>query len=114
MQLKHSVVFIKKHAGTFGDIGVLSFNGNKIITTGMGGAILTKSKKFFDKAKHIAATSKVKKKWEYVHDQLGYNYRLPSINASIGLSQMKRINFFLKKRNLFKKYKKEFSNLNFL
>ena len=105
----------KKHAGTFGDIGVLSFNGNKIITTGMGGAILTKSKKFFDKAKHIAATSKVKKKWEYVHDQLGYNYRLPSINASIGLSQMKRINFFLKKkRNLFKKYKKEFSKLNFL
>lgn len=105
----------KKHAGTLGDIGVLSFNGNKIISTGMGGAILTKSKKFFYKSKHIAATSKVKKKWEYIHDQLGYNYRLPSINASIGLSQIKRINFFLqRKRNLFKKYKKVFSKLNFL
>ena len=105
----------KKHAGTFGHIGTLSFNGNKIITTGMGGAILTNNKKIYLKAKHLAATAKVKSKWDYIHDMLGYNYRLPSLNASIGCSQMKKIEILIqKKRRLFKMYKKAFSRNDFL
>ena len=103
-----------KHAGTFGDIGILSFNGNKIITTGMGGAILTNNKKIYLKAKHLAATAKVKSKWDYIHDILGYNYRLPSLNASIGCSQIKRIKTLInKKRKLFKIYKKAFLGREF-
>jgi len=105
----------KKHAGTFGNIGTLSFNGNKIITTGMGGAILTNNKKIYLKATHLAATAKVKSKWDYIHDILGYNYRLPSLNASIGYSQMKRIKILIKKkRQLFKMYKIVFSKSDFL
>ena len=105
----------KKHAGTFGHIGTLSFNGNKIITTGMGGAILTNNKQIYLKAKHLAATAKVKSKWDYIHDMLGYNYRLPSLNASIGCSQMKKIKILInKKRALFKIYKKAFSKSVFL
>ena len=101
----------KKHAGTFGHIGTLSFNGNKIITTGMGGAILTNNKQIYLKAKHLASTAKIKSKWDYIHDMLGYNYRLPSLNASIGCSQMKKIKILInKKRELFKMYKKVFSN----
>ena len=107
--------FNKKHAGTFGHIGTLSFNGNKIITTGMGGAILTNNKQTYLKAKHLAATAKVKSKWDYVHDVLGYNYRLPSLNASIGCSQMKKIKILInKKRKLFEMYKKVFSKSEFL
>ena len=103
-----------KHAGTFGKIGTLSFNGNKIVTTGMGGAILTNNKKLYLKARHLAATAKVKSKWDYIHDVLGYNYRLPSLNAAIGYSQMKKINFLIsKKRKLFQIYKKAFKGSNF-
>ncbi len=105
----------KQHAGTFGNIGVISFNGNKIITTGMGGAILTNDKKIFNKAKHLAATAKVNSKWDYVHDEMGFNYRLPSLNASLGCSQLKKIKSLLqKKRKLFKIYKKTFSKISFL
>ena len=105
----------KKHAGTFGNIGTLSFNGNKIITTGMGGAILTNNKRTYLKAMHLAATAKVKSKWDYIHDILGYNYRLPSLNASIGCSQMKKIKTLIKKkRQLFKMYKIAFSKSDFL
>ena len=104
----------KKHAGTYGKIGTLSFNGNKIITTGMGGAILTNNKGIYLKAKHLAATAKVKSKWDYIHDVLGYNYRLPSLNASIGCSQMKKINILINnKRKLFRTYKKVFSKFEF-
>ena len=94
-----------KHAGTFGQVGVLSFNGNKIITTGMGGAILTNSKKLYERANYIASQAKQKSKWEYIYNGIGYNYKLPSINAALGLSQLKRINKLINaKRNLFKKY----------
>ena len=104
-----------KHAGTFGNAGVLSFNGNKIITTGMGGAILTNNKKIYMKAKHLAATAKLNSKWDYIHDEIGYNYRLPSLNASLGCAQLQKIkNLLSKKRKLFQKYKISFSNLKFL
>ncbi len=109
--------FKGKHAGTFGDLGVLSFNGNKIITTGGGGAILTNNKRFAEKAKHLSSTAKLKTKnhWDYVHDDIGYNYKLPSLNAALGLAQMKKLNkLIFKKRKLFKKYQKEFEkDLNF-
>jgi len=98
-----------KHAGTFGQVGVLSFNGNKIITTGMGGAILTNSKKLYERANYLALQAKQKSNWEYIYNEIGYNYKLPSINAALGLSQLKRINKLINsKRNLFKKYLNSF------
>lgn len=95
----------KKHLGTFGDIGVLSFNGNKIVTTGMGGSILTKNSQYAKKAKHLISTSKIKHKWEFIHDEVGYNYKLPNINASLGISQLNKIKkLLLHKRKLYKKF----------
>lgn len=101
----------KKHAGTFGDVGILSFNGNKIITTGAGGAILTNSKLMFDKISDLATLAKKKKKvFEYKF--VGYNYRMASINASLGLSQLKDIKLRIsKRRKLYQKYSKIFNKL---
>ena len=102
----------KKHLGTFGDVGCLSFNGNKIITTGGGGVVLTNKKNLANKIKHLANTAKIKHKWEYIHDDIGYNFRMPSLNAALGLAQIEKINIFLKaKRKLFHKYSKNFSKL---
>ena len=107
--------FLKKHAGTFGDIGVLSFNGNKIITTGGGGAILTNKLNLFNKARHLAQVAKKKHEYEFIHDELGYNYRIPNINAALGCSQLKRLNTFIKKkRKLFSNYNLYFSNVKYL
>ena len=72
-------------AGKFGLLSSFSFNGNKIITSGGGGCIVTQSKLLHSKAKHITTTAKSSKNWEYIHDELGYNFRLPNINAAIGL-----------------------------
>ena len=100
----------KKHAGTFGDVGILSFNGNKIITAGAGGAILTNSQVMFDKMSDLATLAKRKKKvFEYKF--VGYNYRMASINASLGLSQLKDIKLRIsKRRKLYKEYSKIFNN----
>ena len=84
-----------KHTGNFGDIASLSFNGNKIITTGGGGMIITNNKKLFNKAKHIISTSRKKHKWMIEHDDIGYNYRMPNINAALGLAQIENINQYL-------------------
>tara|TARA_X000000950_G_scaffold288665_1_gene406623 strand:- start:2961 stop:4130 length:1170 start_codon:yes stop_codon:yes gene_type:complete len=101
----------RKHVGTFGDIGILSFNGNKIITTGGGGAVITNNKSLADKIFNLSTIFKKRHKWKYEYDNLGYNYRMPSLNAAIGLAQMKKLNMFLsKKRNLYKKYEKRFNN----
>ncbi len=95
----------KKHLGTFGDVGCLSFNGNKIITTGGGGMIITNKKGLARKIKHLTTTAKLKHKWEYIHDEIGYNFRMPNLNAALGLAQIEKIQIFLKaKRKLFKKY----------
>tara|TARA_B100001063_G_scaffold239717_1_gene263658 strand:- start:2732 stop:3904 length:1173 start_codon:yes stop_codon:yes gene_type:complete len=103
----------KKHLGTFGDVGCLSFNGNKIITTGGGGAIITDKKEIAIKIKHLANTAKVNHRWEYIHDDVGFNFRMPSINASLGLAQIAKMRVFLKaKRKLFNKYSKNFDNLS--
>jgi len=94
-----------KHTGTFGQSGVLSFNGNKIVTTGGGGAILTNDEKLAKKAKHLSTTAKLPHAWHYVHDECGYNYRMPNINAALGCAQLENLpEFIAKKRNLFNKY----------
>ena len=98
--------FIKsKHCGTIGVGGVFSFNFNKIVTTGSGGAIITNSKKIYKIAKHLASTAKINHRWDYVHDKIGYNYRMANFNAAIGCSQLKNINFIKrKKKKIAKKY----------
>jgi aminotransferase in exopolysaccharide biosynthesis len=101
-----------KHTGTFGQFGTLSFNGNKIITTGGGGAILTNNESLARHAKHITTVAKVPHSWEFSHDQVGYNYRMPNINAALGCAQLEQISSKIKsKRDLFKKYKSEFSKI---
>lgn len=101
-----------KHCGTFGIMGILSFNGNKIITTGGGGAILTDNAELAEKIRHISATAKLSHPYHYYHDQIGYNYRMPNINASIGLAQMEYISKILElKRKLATIYKEFFNSL---
>ena len=105
-----------KHTGTFGRLGVISFNGNKIITAGGGGCIITNDKKLAQKAKHLTTTAKVVHKWEFNHDMIGYNYRMPNINAALLVAQLEKLNdFVINKRNLAKKYKFFFkkTNLNY-
>ena len=105
-----------KHTGTFGKLGVISFNGNKIITAGGGGCIVTNDKKLAQKAKHLTTTAKVVHKWEFNHDMIGYNYRMPNINAALLVAQLEKLNdFLINKRNLAKKYKFFFkkTNLNY-
>jgi len=80
-----------KHCGTFGDLGVLSFNGNKTITCGGGGAILTNDEKLADRAKHLTTTAKVPHPWEFEHDEIAYNYRLPNLNAALACAQLERL-----------------------
>ena len=100
-----------KHTGTFGKFGTLSFNGNKTITTGGGGMILTNNTELARKAKHITTQAKVPHKWEYVHDFIGYNYRLPNINAALGVAQLEQLPKFIeKKRVIAQKYKKFFED----
>lgn len=89
-----------KHTGTFGKIGTLSFNGNKTITTGGGGMILTDDEDLAKLAKHITTTAKVPHKWEYVHDVAGYNYRLTNINAALGCAQMEQLDEILKSKRV--------------
>lgn len=101
----------KKFLGTFGDMGVLSFNGNKTITTGAGGAILTNNDKYASELRHITTTAKVKHKWKILHNKMGYNYRMPNICAAIGLAQLENIELLIRnKRNLYDRYKKNFEN----
>lgn len=102
-------LYKEKHTGNWGMVSAISFNGNKIITTGGGGAILTNDDDLGEKAKHITTTAKVPHKWKYFHDSIGYNYRMPNINAALGCAQLERIQVFLgKKRDLANRYEKAF------
>jgi len=95
-----------QHTGTFGLLGTLSFNGNKIVTTGGGGAILTNDSHLAQRAKHLTTTAKVPHRWEYTHDEVGYNYRMPNINAALGCAQLEQIESFItSKRQLFENYR---------
>jgi len=90
-----------QHTGTFGELGVFSFNGNKIITSGGGGCVVTNSETLALKIKHLTTTAKIPHKWEYVHDQVGYNYRMPNLNAALLVAQLEQIeDFLISKRNL--------------
>lgn len=83
------------HCGTVGEMGVLSFNGNKLITTGGGGAILTNDDALAKRLRHLSTTAKVPHAWEYEHDEIGFNYRMPGLNAALGCAQMEQISDFL-------------------
>lgn len=105
------------HTGNFGELSTLSFNGNKIITTGGGGMIITNNEKLALQAKHLSTTAKVDHPYEYKHDKVGYNYRLPNINAALGCAQMMKIKNFLKvKQELAEFWKIYFSqnDINFV
>ena len=105
--------FKNKHAGTFGSIGCFSFNGNKILTTGGGGAIITNNRLLAKKLKHLSTTAKINHRWEYIHDEVGYNFRMPNLNAALGSAQIENLKKFLSsKKKLFLRYYKEFSKLN--
>nr|WP_309137033.1 LegC family aminotransferase [Aliarcobacter butzleri] len=106
-----------KHTGTFGKIGAFSFNGNKIITSGGGGVIVTDDEGLAKRAKHITTTAKIPHPYEYVHNEIGYNYRLPNINAALLVAQLEQLEKFLvSKRELAKIYDEFFSlnNIKFI
>ena len=99
-----------QHSGTFGVLGTLSFNGNKIITTGGGGALITDSEKLADLAKHLSTTAKLGHAYEFKHDHIAYNFRLPNLNAALGCAQMERMDVILEaQRALADRYARFFS-----
>ena len=94
-----------KHCGLIGDVGVLSFNGNKLVTTGGGGMIMTNSDSLASSARHLSTTAKLAHSWEIQHDQIGWNDRMPNINAALGLAQLECLNDkIIKKKQLFSQY----------
>lgn len=98
-----------KHTGTFGRVSAISFNGNKIITSGGGGVILTNDEKLAKKAKHLTTTAKIPHPYEYIHDEIAYNYRMPNLNAALLLAQLEQLASFIEiKKELAYKYKKFF------
>ncbi|MGD9992113.1 MAG: LegC family aminotransferase [Salinivirgaceae bacterium] len=99
-----------KHTGTFGLMGILSFNGNKTITTGGGGMLITNNEALAKRAKHLTTTAKMPHEWEFYHDELGYNYRLTNLAAALGCAQMEQLPGFLKsKKDIAQKYAAFFS-----
>ena len=102
-----------RHTGTFGKLGVLSFNGNKTITTGGGGMIITNDDELGKLAKHITTTAKVPHPWEFVHNMTGYNYRLPNVNAALGCAQMEQLPQILaNKRETARLYQEFFAGMD--
>ncbi len=99
-----------RHTGTFGLAGTLSFNGNKIVTTGGGGAILTNDTELARHAKHLTTTAKRAHAWEFYHDEVGFNYRLPNLNAALGCAQLERLpDMLARKRRLAERYRAQVS-----
>jgi len=108
-------IYKGKHTGTFGQVGVMSFNGNKIITAGGGGCIVTNDKALAKKAKHLTTTSKVPHKWNFNHDMVGYNYRMPNLNAALLVAQLENLdNFISSKRKLANVYEAFFNSTNYV
>ncbi len=95
-----------KHTGTFGLLGVFSFNGNKTVTSGGGGAIVTNDERLAKKAKHLSTQAKKPHKWEYNHDEIGFNYRMPNLNAALACAQLEQLDYYVKN-------KRELSNIYF-
>jgi perosamine synthetase len=89
-----------RHTGTFGKVAALSFNGNKVVTTGGGGAILSNDPELGKRAKHITTTARVPHRWSFIHDEVAYNYRLPNLNAALGCAQLERLPDFLRRKRV--------------
>jgi perosamine synthetase len=102
-----------RHTGNFGRISALSFNGNKIVTTGGGGAILTNDGELARRAKHLTTTARLPDRWNFLHDEVGYNYRMPNINAALGCAQLERLPAMLqRKRQLAERYRQAFATFD--
>ena len=101
-----------RHTGTYGQTAALSFNGNKIVTTGGGGAVMTNDDAIASRVRHLTTTAKQPHKWEFIHDKVGYNYRMPAINAAIGIAQLEKFEVFMaRKRALASAYSAAFANI---
>lgn len=101
-----------RHTGNWGRVSALSFNGNKVVTTGGGGAILTNDEELGKLAKHLTTTARIAHKWSFIHDRVGYNYRLPNINAALGCAQLEQLPGFIeKKRALVQRYAAAFAGV---
>lgn len=101
-----------RHTGRFGRCAMLSFNGNKVVTTGGGGAIVTDDSELAKHAKHLTTTAKLPHAWEYSHDEVAFNYRMPNLNAALGCAQLERLDAFLAaKRELANRYRQAFADL---
>ena len=108
-------MYKNKHTGTFGQMGVLSFNGNKIITSGGGGCLVTNDKRLAKKAKHLTTTAKVPHKWDFYHDMVGYNYRMPNLNAALLVAQLENLDSFINsKRKLAGIYEDFFNGTDYV
>jgi perosamine synthetase len=102
------------HTGRHGQLAAVSFNGNKIVTTGGGGAILTDRDDLADRAKHLTTTGKLPHPWQFNHDTVAWNYRLPNLNAALGLAQLEVLDkLLLAKRELARRYEQAFAKLGF-
>lgn len=102
-----------KHTGTFGKVGAVSFNGNKTITTGGGGMLLFNDEELGAYAKHLTTQAKVPHRWEFKHDHIGYNYRMPNINAALGCAQLENLDKFIEsKRKVAAEYANFFKNID--
>ena len=102
-----------QHTGLFGRVGVISFNGNKTITTGGGGMLLLNNEELGAQAKHLTTQAKVPHRWEFIHDRVGYNYRMPNINAALGCAQLEHLEeFVLNKRETAEKYHAFFATID--
>lgn len=102
-----------KHTGTFGTLGVLSFNGNKIVTTGGGGMILTDDDELGRRAKHLTTTAKLPSEWGFDHDEVAWNFRMPNLNAALGVAQLTRLgDFVVEKRRLAQRYADIFASID--
>ncbi len=100
----------EQHTGTFGKLGAFSFNGNKIITSGGGGVIVTDDEKLAKRAKHLTTTAKIPHPFEYIHDEIGYNYRMPNLNAALLVAQLEQLDNFLKNKKLLTHRYRDFFN----
>lgn len=102
-----------QHTGTFGKVGAISFNGNKTITTGGGGMMLFQDKELGNMAKHLTTQAKIPHRWEFRHDHIGYNYRMPNINAALGCAQLEYIDKLIaSKREVAAAYAEFFKNVD--
>lgn len=102
-----------KHTGNFGEMGTFSFNGNKTVTCGGGGAIVTNDDNLARRAKHLSTQAKVPHAWEFVHDEVGFNYRMPNLNAALACAQLEQLDAFVaNKRELAQLYQTKFKSLN--